>query len=296
VDLDTFIINVFCLVDDELRELRAAQPWRRRGPEPVLADSEVLAMELAGEFLGLDQDKALYCYFRQHYQALFPNLGRVHRTTFLRQAANLWRMKEQLWQRLLPRIPHDPQLAILDSMPLPICRFARANRCRRCRGEAAFGRDHVAQQTFYGFRLHVRLCWPGVISRFCLAPANVSDRAVASDLVEGSTGFVVGDRGYWSPRLSAELGALGLYLLTPFRARNRDPHRAASFYLSRIRYRIDTVFGQLSERYEVKRVWARDVWHLCNRVLRKVLSHTVALFLNGQAGNPPLQLEHLLNR
>jgi hypothetical protein len=295
VDLDTFIINVFCLIDDELRELRAAQPWRRRGPQPVLADSEVLTMELAGEFLGLDQDKALYRYFRQHYQPFFPNLGRVHRTTFVRQAANLWQVKQRLWQRLLPRIAHDPNLAILDSLPLPACRFARAPRCRRFRGEAAFGRDHVARQTFYGFRLHARLCWPGIITGFCLAPANVSEPATAPDLVAGSTGFVLGDRAYWSPRLREELRALGLCLLAPFRKRSRDPDRARSFHLSRIRYRIDTVFGQLSERYGVKRLWARDAWHLYNRLLRKILGHTVALFLNGQAGNPLLQLERLVN-
>jgi hypothetical protein len=29
--------------------------------------------------------------------------------------------------------------------------------------------------------------------------------------------------------------------------------------LSRVRYRIDTVFGQLVDRCAVKRVWARDL-------------------------------------
>ena len=43
--------------------------------------------------------------------------------------------------------------------------------------------------------------------------------------------------------------------------------------LSRFRYRIDTVFSQLSGRYSIKRVWARDLWHLTSRLLRKVLSH-----------------------
>jgi hypothetical protein len=50
--------------------------------------------------------------------------------------------------------------------------------------------------------------------------------------------------------------------------------------LSRFRYRIDTVFSQLTERYSVKRVWARDLRHLASRLLCKVLSHTVAFLLN----------------
>jgi hypothetical protein len=37
----------------------------------------------------LDTDKALYRYFQRHYAHFFPNLRRVHRTTFSRQAANL---------------------------------------------------------------------------------------------------------------------------------------------------------------------------------------------------------------
>jgi hypothetical protein len=41
-------------------------------------------------------------------------------------------------------------------------------------------------------------------------------------------------------------------------------------------------------------VGARDLWHLASRLLRKVLSHTVAFLLNHQMGNPPLKLSKLL--
>ena len=45
--------------------------------------------------------------------------------------------------------------------------------------------------------------------------------------------------------------------------------------------------SQLAERYSVKRVWARDMWHLNSRLLRKVLSHTFAFLLNHRMGNHP---------
>jgi hypothetical protein len=61
VDLDTFITTVFCLIDDWLKEPRI----RRRGPAPKLADSEVLAIEVVGEFLGTETDKGLYDHFRR---------------------------------------------------------------------------------------------------------------------------------------------------------------------------------------------------------------------------------------
>jgi hypothetical protein len=63
------------------------QPLRERGPDPTLADSEVLTMEVVGEYLGLIQDSAQFAYFRRHYAHFFPALARLHRTTFVRQAA-----------------------------------------------------------------------------------------------------------------------------------------------------------------------------------------------------------------
>jgi hypothetical protein len=293
MDLSTFIVAVFCLIDDRLKGRRI----RQRGPAPKLSDAEVLTIEIVGEFLGIDTDKGIHLFFRRHYAEWFPALHEVHRTTFARQAANLWKVKERLWQELLLLAPHDPTFALVDSIPLPACLFARAYRCRRFRGEAAFGKDTLLKQTFYGLRMHMRVCWPGLISRFSVAPANAHELSVLPELVESTgRGLAVGDRNYWSPKTREELAITeGLELLAPFSSKKRDPAPKKSALLSRLRYRIDTVFSQLTERYCIKRVWAKDLWHLTGRLLRKVLSHTVAFLLNHRAGNRPLQLAKLLH-
>ena len=294
MDLDTFIVAVFCAIDEELRDLAGRERWRTRGPRPRLADSEVLTMEVVGEYLGIDTDRGLYAYFRRHYGAWFPALRRVHRTTFARQAANLWAVKERIWQQVVRRVPHEPDFALLDSFPLPVCQFARAHRCRRFRGEAAYGRDTLVRQTFYGFRVHVRLRWPGLIDRVMLAPANVSELAAVQSLAEGTTGLLLGDRNYHAPRLMEELAGQGVRLLAPFRWASRDPNPTRAPLLSRFRYRIDTVFGQLVDRYRAKRVWARDAWHLWGRLLRKVLSHTLAVHFSAEGGHSSLHHANLL--
>jgi len=291
MDLNTFIIAVFCLIDDRIED----RALRARGPLPRLSDAEVLTIEIVGEFLGLDTDEAIFRYFRRHYGEWFPALGEVHRTTFARQAANLWKIKERLWQELLDLTPHDRAFAMCDSMPLPACLFARAYRCSRFRGEAAFGKDTLLRQTFYGFRVHARVCWPGVITRISVAPANAHERSVLPEIAEFSSGLIVGDRNYHSPKRRKELADMGVELLAPYSSKKRDPHPKKSAFLSRLRYRIDTVFSQLTQRYCLKRVWARDMWHLASRLLRKVLSHTVAFLLNHKLlANPPLQLSKLL--
>ena len=248
MELTTFIIAVFCIIDDRLADRRL----RRRGPRPTLADSEVLTIECVGEFLGIDTDAGLYRYFRRHWANWFPGLRRVHRTTFTRQAANLWAIKQHLHRHLLTQVHHDPQISLIDSATVPICRFARAYRCRRLRHEAAWGYDEVAKQTYLGLRAHLRVCWPGVIVAAELTPANVADQAAAPDLLADATGWALADRAYGSPHLAAELRGQGVHLLAPprgTRCRQRQPP-----WIIGKRRRIETVIGQLTGRYHLKQV------------------------------------------
>jgi hypothetical protein len=298
VDLESFTIAVYCRIDELLDELQADPDWRRvrtRGPAPVLADSEVLTLEVVGEFLGLDQDMAIYHYFRREHPDWFPALGHLHRTTFARQAANLWVVKEQVWGRLLDRVRYDPTLSFVDSVPMPVCRFGRAYSCARFRGQAAFGRDPGSKATFYGFRDHLRISWPGVVTALSVAPANVHDTAVVPELVAGAVGQVIGDRNYWAPKLTAELAPAGIRLLAPFKKHATEPDPVGSTILTRLRWRIETVAAQFVERFHLKRIWARDAWHLTSRLLRKVLSHTLAVGLCLEQGHPPLSFAQLLD-
>jgi len=287
------LLLVFCLVDDELKALQLENP-RQRGPDPELADSEVITIELVGEHLGLDRDARLFWHFRAYHAAEFPGLARVHRTTFARQAANLGYVKQRLQRCLAERLAGASADWLIDSMPLPVCRFGRGGYCKGFRGQADFGYDPVQKQAYYGFRLHLRTSRAGVILAYELARASAADKAVLPELAPppGTTG--IGDRNYWSPELTAQLAAAGVRLLAPYQSRKRDPNPGRSRQLSGPRWRVETVNGQLADRYRVKRLWARDLWHLCHRVIRKVLCHTVAVWLNVTAGLAPLRFADLL--
>lgn len=289
MDLSTFITAVFCITDDWL----GGQRLRQRGPSTKLADAEVLTIEVVGEFLQIDTEKGIYEYFRRHYGEFFPNLKKVHRTTFTRQAANLWGVKEQLWQHLLDRSRLDPELSLVDSFPVPVCRFARAYRCRRLPEHSAFGRDEMVKQTFYGLRAHIRICWPGLIVAASLAPANVHDLRVGEELLEGAEGWALADGNYRSASLTDRLAQAGVHLLAPPRSSEKEQSPWPRWLVQK-RRRIETVIGQLTERYNAKKVWAMDRWHLMNRWLRKILSHTFAVYLCQQAEISPLRFAELL--
>jgi len=294
MSLDELIITVFCRVDETVKQVLNGQRLRKSGPDPTLSDTEVLTLEVVGAFLKLSEDQLIYDYFRRHYPHFFPALRKVHRTTFVRQAANLWKLKECVWQALLEQ-EAEPTYVIVDSLPIPVCRFARAPYCERFRGEAAFGKDWVARQTFYGFRLHALVDPNGLIQSVCLAPADEAEGDALEEMTQEKTGRVLGDRNYWAPERQAHLLKRGVQVIAPYKHKTKDPNPHWSFALSPLRYRIETVFGQLTDRYQVKRVWAKKRWQLISRLLRCVLSHTFMFLINRSIGCSPLQFAQLIN-
>jgi hypothetical protein len=125
-------------------------------------------------------------------------------------------------------------------------------------------------------------------------PAHIHDLTAAEDLAEAAHGWLLGDRNYWSPKLTQHLLQYDVTLLAPYRSAKRDPH-SWPFWLTQVRRRIETVFSQLVGRYQAKIVWARDLWHLCSRWSRKILSHTFAVLLCQQLGlDSPLSFADLV--
>ena len=293
--MDDLIVSIFCLIDDAVKALPLPR-LRPSGPAPKLADSEVLAIQVAGELLGMDQDQAIFRHFRAHYRHFFPALGRINRTTFVRQAANLWKLEQKVHQHLVAQLcqPDEP-LWLVDSLPLAVCRFARAKACKRLAGSADYGYDALARHTYYGLRLHLRTNAQGVIGQVQLTPASVPDIFAASDLTPPQPADGIGDRAYWSPQHAPRLAARGWRLWAPFHKRASDPQPQFSALLMRVRRIIETVNSQLVERFHTKRIWARDLWHLGHRLIRKVLSHTTALLLNRRHDAELLQIAPLVN-
>ena len=269
-----------------------------------------MTIEVVGEFLGIDTDEGLFRYFRRrHYAEWFPGLGEVHRTTFARQTANLWKAKQLLWRHLLKeKVSFDPSISIIDSFPVPVCRFARAYRCRRLREVSAYGGHDSSSGKkgqaglFFGLKAHVRVCWPGVVVEAEPAAANHPDLSVAeeilgtTDATTGQGGWVLGDRNYHSPNLGEALmdPARGLEVVAPQKSSEKERHPWPRWLVNK-RRRIETVFSQFVERFDAKKVWARDRWHLTRRFLRKILSHTVAVYFSQQAGlSSPLRFSELI--
>lgn len=277
-----------------LKAISRGKPARARGPAPHLADAEVITMEIVGESLGIDCDKHIWGYFDSHWRNLFPALG--DRTSFVRQAANLCYWKQRLLGALAELLEaFRDDVHMIDGFPMPVCGFKRAHFANVFEGDAAYGHCASKGETYYGFKGHLVISSAGVVSGFQIAAANVDERDIAPEITQAIAGVLLGDKGYIRPELDHELARRDLYLETPVRS-NMEEFRPDSYLrlLGKTRRLVETVIGQLSERFNIEKVRARDLWHLSSRVARKLLAHTISVLLNCERGVPPLHIEGLV--
>jgi len=295
MDRYDFVITVYCLVCEHYQAIRSARPVRRGGFAPALSDEEVITIEICGEYFKLPTDKDMFNYFRTHYQALFPRL--TDRTLFVRQAANLWQVKAAIQRRLtVVSGQADDPVQVIDTLPLPVCTYTRSGRDRCFKPEADYGHCAAKDLKYYGFKLGLRIARSGMITHFPLLPARPHDIQLLDDLIEGFAGVVPADKGFidaFRHTLLAERQGI-VVITSPRKGMTTTYAPLVLKTCARIRKCVETVGSHLTERFAIARTRAHDLWHFQHRLIRKVLAHTVGVFLNLQLGRPPLDLDGLV--
>lgn len=295
MSLVDFIITVYCLVDGVVKNLYTGQKLRQRGFEPSLSDSEIITMEIVAEFLGIDTDKGAWEYFCHHWRDWFPQLG--SRSNFAKHAANLWHVKQRIQKELALQLgAFADSLHLSDGFPMPICHFKRAYFSRLFTGEAAYGYCASKDETYYGFKGNVLINSQGVITEMTVTSANIDERDSLWDLIPGVSGMIIADKGLIGADYQEELRQFSQINLQTAVRSNMQEKRSDKFikWLVSTRRLVETVIGQLTDRFHIEKVRARKTWYLTNRIARKMLAHTLCVFVNKQNGNPPLQFELLV--
>ena len=292
---DELIIAAYCVVDEMLKNVLEDTKLRSRGPSPALTDSEVITMLIVGEYLGLESDKKIWTYFKRHWQSWFPGLG--CRTSFTRQGANLWAVQSKIQEKISQELCQNKNLFLFDGFPIPVCNIKRYKKSNLFRGEGGIGYCAAKDVKYFGFKGHLLITQEGVTKSISVAAANIDERDILPEVCLNLSGDVIADKGLVRPELSQSMENQGLKLHTPLRRNMNDPRPVSFvFQIMNIRRKVETVIGQLVERFRIQEIKAQDSWHLLAKVGRKILAHTVCFLLNKEL-NPenPLQLELLLS-
>ncbi len=215
----------------------------------------------------------------------------------MRQAANLWRIKAAIQQRLtIVSGQADDPVQVIDTLPLPVCTYTRSARDHCFKSVADYGFCAAKQMHYYGFKLGLRIARSGMITWYPLFSARPHDIQFLSELVEGFTGLVPADKGFIDATRQALLAETqGVILVTsPRKGMTATQPRALRKICARWRKCVETVGSHLTERFAIARIRVHDLWHFQHRIIRKVLAHTVGVFLNLQMGRRALDLDGLI--
>jgi hypothetical protein len=262
---DDLIVAVYVVLDDLLRAM-----GHRTHPLAQTTDSEVLTVGViaACQFAN-HHERALCVLEAMGYLSGPLSISRFNR----RFHALAHRLSAAL--DLLAAILTRGEIFIIDSMPLPVCRRARAWRCRKVRGAEYCGYCAAKREKFFGWRLHLVVTPGGIPVSFDLVPAAYHDLTPVHELMERlpSGATVYADKGYNSADDEAWIeGETGIRLV-PRRRENMAPNTLGEWFaLRRSRGRVETVNSQL-EAWGAQRLHARthEGW-LC-----KVLASLFAL-------------------
>ncbi len=304
-DPETFLTEVYVLVDDLLTPLLAAEPTRP-GPAPALSPSEIVTLALMSQWARFRSGRDFYRYAEARLRPLFPTLP--HRTQFLRQVlrwqAQIAQVAVAVGARLCPS-GHE----VLDSTAVPT-RQAKRRGPGWLPGVATIGAS--SRLGWYeGVRLLTCVSPTGVLTGYGLAPANTNDRTRAET-------FFAARAGVTSPKPTVGARHADLYLADmgfggqacetrwrtaydatlicppqPDRHTRRWPG-ALRRWLTHHRQIIESVHARLLTAFRLDANQPHSLAGLLAAVAATIALHNVTIWLTRRHGRPGLAVVDVL--
>ena len=280
---EDFILLVYTIIDDLYHQFVPTSVSQRRNVDTAkMSDSEIITLSICGELAGIDSENAWYSFVKRNYRHLFPRL--CSRTRFNRTRGALLQVTELLRQKLTHSFPiPTSRYFVIDSFPLPVCKFGRARYCRSFRVDGAnYGKCPSKKETYFGFKVHALITIEGYITAFEITPASADDREGLRDFAENHLCLtVLGDKGYTGEQLWEDMQEKGICLMSlkPSNHKNNWPKEVRQV-IFRFRRRVETVFSQLSEQLNAEKVLAKSFRGLCTRLQNKILGHNLCMAFN----------------
>lgn len=274
------------------------------GPKPKFSDVEVITLSLVSDSLLIDSEHYLFKKLHCEYRSDFPNL--IERSVYNKRRRLLAPLMNKVRSALVDKLVIYEDTFVLDSMPIEICKFARAKRVKICkeheRTSPAFGYCAAQKQTYYGYpkdpvdKLHGVCTLEGVITDFDLSKANVADIHYLNDIRDRYYScHLLGDKAYLSNELQTELFETNKLLLnTPMRVNQKGFRRQPAVF-RKVRKRIETIFSQLCDQFMIRRNYAKTFHGIASRILSKITAFTLLQYINKFiTGRPLNHVKHAL--
>lgn len=275
----------YVYIDDAYQTLvRTRGRLRRRGPEPLFSDSEVITVALAIQTFFAGREELGLWFLRQYHSDLFPHL--VEASRFNRRRRQLSGVIEMV-RRQVTRLLIDPQdrVRVLDSAPIPACTYTRSRDCQTVSGPEYASVMSSKGAKLYGHRFYATSSLQQVIDRWMLAPAapNEGKLTVAFFEDDGDL-WVLADNGFHTPTEIHWLAEARNVVLITARRRTDRQRWPAPFrrWLDRMRRRIETVFSVLTTVFSLETPGSRSLDGRLARLTTCVLAYNLSFLMNSE--------------
>ena len=260
---DAYIVTVFVVIDDLLKAMNYQDDIRAQS-----SAAEVLTVAIVAAK-----------YFQNHHErglCILQRLGYIGKLSVSRFNRLLHQLQTFLYDisLLLGEIFAQNKVFIIDTCPVPVCRWVRKKRCRKVQGRAYQGYCAAKEEKFFGWQLHLVTTAQGCPVNFLLLPAAWDELIHVQDLLavlpEGST--VVADKGYIS-QLDELLAYLdgGIRLVPKYRKNMRGNSPEDAQLIRQHRSMVETVNSQL-EKMGLQRLHARSNAGIALKVMASLLA------------------------
>ncbi len=265
---------------------------------PKMPDSEIIALSVCQEALGIDSENWFHSKIKTDYHRDFPDLPHITRYNHRRKRLAPW--IQDLNEYMARQLNEGEDYFIVDSMPVPICKNAREKRLKACCEVFGTAPDKgfsaVNKQYFIGYKLHLVISLKGVCFSMDLSKASVHDLQYLNDLKHSGMNncTLIGDAGYLSSEQQTDLFTQHhIKLKTPMRSNQKD-FKPFPFVFKKSRKRVETLFSQLCDQMMIKRNYAKSFNGLATRMICKMTATTTLQLINYQNGKPLNRIKHAL--
>jgi hypothetical protein len=295
MDLDSFLVSLYVLVDDWWKLEHASRP-PKTGRRALLSDPEVITLAILAQWPRFRSERDFWRFARSHLRSYFPNL--CSQSQFNRRVRALEPEMRALQRDFAEDLAQPSAVyRVLDTTLVPAMVRVRASRKGLFCGQASFGRSASNTEWVYGFKVALVVNPEGVVSTFGLAPAAsderpIGDALIASDRYEA----YLADKGFtgieWERRWMEVYGAL--VAAAPKNNSRRAWSRVDRRWASGKRQIIEGVIGQLKDFFSLERHRAKTLGGLLTRLAAKIAAYTCAQQINYSLGRPLRHLADLL--
>jgi Transposase DDE domain len=295
LDLDSFLVSLYVLVDDWWKLQRSSEP-PRAGRPALLTDPEVITLAILAQWPRFRSERDFWRFAQAYLRPYFPKLCSQSQ---LNRRVRSVEPELRDFQRALAQTLCDASEVyhVLDTTLIPAIVRVRASRKGLFCGQATFGRSASKTEWVYGFKVALSVSPEGVICAFGLAEAASDDRPIGEFLIiEDSQEVYLADKGFtgvqWERRWLDLYGAL--VAATPKDNSKRAWAKSDRRWASGKRQIIEGVIDQLKDIFALERHRAKTLGGLLARLAAKMAAYTCGQRLNDQLGRPLRHLADLL--